>query len=134
VERALLVETHNRIFGIPSNSVVKSYTLSEGYARNLALQDSITLKGKRVPLVKLSELFKLGEAGARVPRGIVLAGEGNQIVAIVVDRVLRNKNVFIQASEQGRTESRYISALSRLENGKMVYILNTDRLKPRSQA
>lgn len=129
----LLVETQNRIFGIPSGSVIKSYTLPQDYSNNIASQESITLKGKRIPLVKLYEVFNLAMTGAKKPQGIVLIREGGQIIALLVDRVLRNKNLFIKTAEQERKGSKYIAAISSLESGKMVYILNIERLKARTQ-
>ncbi len=133
VQRVLLVETQNRIFGIPSDSVMKSYTLADDYAENIASQDSITLKGKRIPLVKLSRVFNLGMTRVKRSQGIVLAGERNQIIAILVDRVLRNRSLFVKTAEQERKGLKYITAISHLKSGKMVYILNIDRLKARAQ-
>jgi hypothetical protein len=133
VERVLLVETQNRIFGIPSESVIKSYTLPQSYSKNIASQESITLKGKRIPLVKLYEVFNLAMTGAKRPQGIVLIREEGQIIALLVDRVLRNKSLFIKTAEQERKGSKYITAISNLESGKMVYILNIERLKARAQ-
>jgi hypothetical protein len=133
VEKVLLVEAQNRIFGIPSNSVVKSYNLAGGYAKGIAAQDSITLKGRRIPLIKLSRVFNLGPSGEGRPRGIVLAGERDRMVAVLVDRVLRNKGLFVNTAEGERKGSQYLIGVSRLESGKMVYILNIDRLKARGQ-
>jgi len=121
-ERVLLVETQNRIFGIPSNSVIKSYALSDGFAKNIVLQDSITLKGKRIPMVKLSKVFNLAMTGKR-----------DQMIAVLVDRVLRNKNLFVKTAEQEKKGSKYIAAISHLESGKMVYILNIDQIRSRAQ-
>ena len=132
VERVLLVEVQNRIFGIPDNSVMKSYSLTDSYAGNIAGQDSIAIRGRRVPLVKLSRVFKLGAAAA--PHGIVLVGKREPIIALLVDRVLRNKDLFMKTAEQERKGSKYIAGLSHLESGKTVYILNVDRLKARGQA
>ena len=133
VERVLLVEMQNRIFGIPSDSVIKSYALPDGYAKSIASQDSITLKGKRIPLVKLSKVFNLAVTGVRRPQGIVLVGERDQIIAVLVDRVLRDKSLFVKTAEQEKKGLKYIAAISHLESGKMVYILNIDRLKARVQ-
>ena len=132
-ERVLLVETQNRIFGIPSNSVIKSYALSDGFAKNIILQDSITLKGKRIPMVKLSKVFNLAMTGVGRPQGIVLVGKRDQMIAVLVDRVLRNKNLFVKTAEQEKKGLKYIAAISHLESGKMVYILNIDRLRSRAQ-
>jgi hypothetical protein len=133
VERVLFVETQNRMFGIPSDSVIKSYTLSDDYTKNIAFQDSITLKGKRIPLIKLHEVFNLATTGAKRPQGIVLVGDRDQIIAILVDRVLRNKSLFLKTAEQEGKGLKYIAAISHLESGKMVYILNIERLKARAQ-
>ncbi len=133
-EKVLLVEAQNRIFGIPSNSVVKSYTLTGNSAMRIAAQDSITLKGRRIPLIKLSRVFNLGPSGARRSQGIVLAGERDRIIAVLVDRVLRNKGLFVNTAEGERKGSKYLIGVSRLESGKMVYILNIERLKARDQA
>ncbi|NIS61856.1 MAG: hypothetical protein GTO13_14500 [Proteobacteria bacterium] len=133
VERVLLVETQNRIFGIPSDFVIKSYNLADGYAKNIALQDSVTLKGKRIPLVKLYEIFSLGTTGRQRSQGIVFAGEGDRIIAVLVDRILRNKSLFVKTSEQEKKGSKYIAAISNLESGRMVYILNIEGLKARAQ-
>jgi len=131
VQRVLLVETQNRIFGIPSDSVMKSYTLADDYAENIISQDSITLKGKRIPLLKLSRVFNLGMTRVKRSQGIVLAGERNQIIAILVDRVLSNRSLLVKTAEQERKGLKYITAISHLKSGKMVYILNIDRLKAR---
>ncbi len=131
-ERVLLVETQNRIFGIPSNSVIKSYALSDGFAKNIILQDSITLKGKRIPMVKLSKVFNLAMTGVGKPQGVVLVGERDQMIAVLVDRVLRNKNLFVKTAEQEKKGLKYIAAISHLESGKMVYILNIDQLRSRA--
>lgn len=133
VERVLLVEMQNRMFGIPSDSVIKSFSLSDDYTKKIAFQNSITLKGKRIPLVKLHEVFNLAMTGAKRPQGIVLVGEKNQIIAVLVDRVLRNKSLFLKTAEQERKGLKYITAISNLESGKMVYILNIERLKGRAQ-
>jgi hypothetical protein len=131
VERVLLVEVQNRFFGIPDNSVMKSYSLADSYARNIAGQDSITIRGRRVPLVKLSRVFKLGATGEGRSHGIILMGKKEPTIAILVDRVLRNKDLFMKTAEQEGKGSKYIAGLSHLESGKTVYILNVDRLKAR---
>jgi hypothetical protein len=133
VEKVLLVEAHNRFFGIPAHVVLKSYTLSDGYARSIGAQDSITIGGRKIPLIKLSGLFNLGATGAGRPRGMVLAGQRDQIIAVLVDRVLRNKDLLVSAAEQEKKGSRYLAGVSRLESGKMVYILNIEPLKARGQ-
>ncbi len=133
VERVLLVEAQNRIFGIPSDYVIKSYTLAGGYTKNIAVQDSITLKGKRIPLVKLYKVFNLAMTGGKRPQGIVLVGEGGQIIAVLVDRVLRSKNLFVKTAERERKASKYIAAISHLESGKMIYILDIEGLRARVQ-
>jgi len=131
VERVLLVETQSRIFGIPSNSVLKSYALTDSYAKSIGLQDAITLKGRRFPLVKLSKVFNLAITGAGRPQGIVLVREGDEIIAVLVDRVWRNKDLFVKTVEQEKKGLQYIAGVSHLENGKMVYILNLNRLRGR---
>lgn len=133
VERVLLVETQNRMFGIPSDSVIKSYTLADGHTKNIALHDSIALKGKRIPLVKLHKVFNLAMTGGKGYQGIVLVGEGERIIAVLVDRVLRNKSLFVKTAEQERKGSKYIAAISHLESGKMIYILNIEGLKARAE-
>jgi hypothetical protein len=133
-ERVLLVETHNRIFGVPSGSVVKSYAFPEDYARTVALRNSITLKGKSIPLVRLSDLFNLGATPKKMPRGVVLVGKGNQIVALLVDRVLTSKNLLISSEERESRKLKYVTAISQLEGGRTVYILNVDRLTGRVPA
>jgi hypothetical protein len=134
VEKVLLVEAHNRFFGIPAHVVLKSYTLSDGYARSIGAQDSITIRGRKIPLIKLSGLFNLGGTGAGRSRGVVLAGQRDQIIAVLVDRVLRNKDLLVSTAEQEKRGSRYLTGVSRLESGKMVYILNIEPLKARGQS
>jgi hypothetical protein len=134
VEKVLLVEVQNRIFGIPNNAVMKSYSLTDSYARNIAGRDSITIRGRRVPLVTLSRVFKLGGSGEGRPHGVVLVGKREPIIALLVDRVLRNKDLFMKTAEQERNGSKYIAGLSHLESGKTVYILNIDRMEARGQA
>jgi len=133
VEKVLLVEAQHRLFGIPAHVVMKSYTLSDGYARSIAAQDSITIRGRKIPLIKLSGVFNLGATGVGRPRGIVMAGQRDQIIAVLVDKVLRNKDLFVSTAEQERKGSRYLTGVSRLESGKIVYILNIERLKARGQ-
>jgi hypothetical protein len=133
VERVLLVEMQNRMFGIPSDSVIKSYNLVDDHTKNIALQDSITLKGKRIPLVKLYKVFNLAMTEVKRSQGIILVGEGDQIIAVLVDRVLRNKSLFVKTVEQERKGAKYITATSHLESGKMIYILNIERLKAHAQ-
>jgi chemotaxis protein histidine kinase CheA len=133
VERVLLVEMQNRMFGIPSDSVIKSFTLSDDYTDKIAFQDSITLKGKRIPLIKLHEVFNLAMTGAKRPQGIVVVRERDQMIAVLVDRVLRNRSLFLKTTEQERKGLKYITATSNLESGKMVYILDIERLKGRAQ-
>jgi hypothetical protein len=133
VERVLLVEMQNRMFGIPSDSVIKSYNLVDDHTKNIALQDSITLKGKRIPLVKLYKVFNLAMTEVKRSQGIILVGEGDQIIAVLVDRVLRNKSLFVKTVEQEKKGAKYITATSHLESGKMIYILNIERLKAHAQ-
>jgi len=133
VERVLLVETQNRIFGIPGDSVIKSYTLADDYAENIAIEDSITLKGKRIPLIRLSKVFNLAMTRVKRSQGIVLVRGKGQIIGIVVDRVLRDKSLFVKTAEQKRKGLKYITAISNLKSGTMVYILSIERLKARAQ-
>ena len=132
-ERVLLVETQNRIFGIPSRFVIKSHTLSDGYAKSITSQSHVNIRGKRTPLVKLSKVFNLDMTGMRNPQGVVLAGEGDHMIAILVDRVLTHKSLLVKTAEQEGKGLKYIAAISHLESGKMVYILNIDRLRVHSQ-
>jgi chemotaxis protein histidine kinase CheA len=71
--------------------------------------------------------------GAKRPQGIVVVRERDQMIAVLVDRVLRNRSLFLKTTEQERKGLKYITATSNLESGKMVYILNIERLKGRAQ-
>ncbi len=72
-------------------------------------------------------------AGVRNPQGVVLAGEGDHMIAILVDKVLTHKSLLVKAAEQEGKGLKYIAAISHLESGKMVYILNIDRLRVHNQ-
>lgn len=96
--QALVIQTAAQTFCIPLNSVLESIMVSADEIATVEGQEVISLRGRTLPLLHLSQLFHLGNRGFLDPRRVyvVIVGLAQHRVGIVVDELLGQQDVVIK--------------------------------------
>ena len=121
----LLVEAGSETYALPLSSVVESLRLRADAIHRINGKDTIRLRDRVVPLLRLSEIFSLGVDGSREAHYAVILGRGEKRVGLVVDRLRGQQEVVIKALDQTVTRAAFgLAGATIMGDGRVVLILD----------
>jgi two-component system chemotaxis sensor kinase CheA len=127
---ALLVEVAGRTYALPLGSVVESLKLRPEEIHRINGRETLRIRERIVPIVRLAELFGLGggeEHGAR--RYVVILGRGDKRVGLVVDNLKGQQEVVIKALDPSIAEAGVgLAGATIMGDGRVVLILDVTAL------
>lgn len=132
--RGILVEAAGRQFVVPTAHVERVARVRADDVRTVEGRDTISLSGRAVARVSLSDVLQLPGAGGNgeSPGGVpvVVLGMGDQRIAFAVDAVLDEQEVLVKTIGRPLSRVRNIAGATVLGSGQVVPILNVaDLLK-----
>jgi two-component system chemotaxis sensor kinase CheA len=125
---ALLVEVAGRTYAIPLGSVVESLKLRPEEIHRLNGREALRIRERIVPIVRLADLFGLGEGEAARRRYVVILGRGDKRVGLVVDNLKGQQQVVIKALDPSVTAGLGLAGATIMGDGRVVLILDVTAL------
>jgi two-component system chemotaxis sensor kinase CheA len=127
---ALLIEVSGRTFAVPLGSVVESLKLRAEEVHTISGRETLRIRDRIVPLLRLSRVFGLPEPeGPDVREYAVIIGRGDKRVGVVVNRLRGQQEVVIKALDPAVSgESVGMAGATIMGDGRVVLILDVASL------
>ena len=121
---ALLVETSGRTYAVPLSAVVESIKLKPEEIHKINGRDTLRIRDRIVPLIRLSGVFGLSEATGERHYAVIL-GRGDKRVGLVVDRLKGQQEVVIKALDAAVSGQAFaVAGATIMGDGRVVLILD----------
>jgi two-component system chemotaxis sensor kinase CheA len=124
---ALLVDVEGRTYALPLASVIESLKFKPAEIHRINGRDTLRLRDRIVPLVRLRALF--GLPGEEHGRYAVILGRGDKRVGLVVDRLHGQQEVVIKALDPAVSGGHVpVAGATIMGDGRVVLILDVAAL------
>ncbi|WP_317202411.1 hybrid sensor histidine kinase/response regulator [Janthinobacterium sp.] len=129
IVRALVLEVQGEAYAIPIVKVEKVLRLAQSAIHTLENKQFFTLGGEHLGLVSAAQVLELGALRAAAGElAVVVIGTGARRYALVVDAILGEQSLAVQALEPIFGKMRDIAAAALLDDGAPVLILDVPDL------
>jgi two-component system chemotaxis sensor kinase CheA len=125
---ALLVEVAGRTYAVPLGSVVESIKFGPADLRTIQGRETLRIRDRIVPLVRLTSLFGLEARGTHAHEYAVIIGRGDKRVGMVVDRLKGQQEVVIKALDPALAGALGLAGATIMGDGRVVLILDVANL------
>ncbi|HEY8147798.1 MAG TPA: chemotaxis protein CheA [Vicinamibacteria bacterium] len=127
---ALLVDVSGRTYAIPLGSVVESLKLRPQEIHTISGRETLRIRDRIVPLVRLARLFGLPEEeGPEAREYAVVIGRGDKRVGVIVNRLRGQQEVVIKALDPAVSgEAVGMAGATIMGDGRVVLILDVASL------
>jgi two-component system chemotaxis sensor kinase CheA len=126
---ALLVEVGGRTYAVPLSAVVESVKFAPGDVRTVRGAETLRIRERVIPLVRLSTLFGLPEPPGGERRYAVILGRGDKRVGMVVDRLRGQQEVVIKGLDAAISNAATgLAGATIMGDGRVVLILDVAAL------
>ena len=124
---ALLVEAAGRTFAVPLGPVMESLKLRPEDIKSINGRETLRLRDRIVPLIRLAEFFGLPESSPPEREYVVILGRGDKRVGLVVDRLRGQQEVVIKPVDTaiaGAAAAVALAGATIMGDGRVVLILD----------
>jgi two-component system, chemotaxis family, sensor kinase CheA len=122
---ALLVEVAGRTYAMPLSAVVESLKLRPEEVHRISGRETLRIRERIVPLVRLAGLFGLPEKDPGGRRYVVILGRGDKRVGLVVDSLKGQQEVVIKALDPSVSGAALgLAGATIMGDGRVVLILD----------
>jgi two-component system, chemotaxis family, sensor kinase CheA len=126
---ALLVEVSGQVYAVPLSAVVESIKYRTSEIHSINGRDTLRLRDRVVPLLRLSRLFGLPERKALEREYAVILGRGDKRVGLVVDHLRGQQEVVIKALDPAVSGGAFgVAGATIMGDGRVVLILDVATL------
>jgi two-component system chemotaxis sensor kinase CheA len=126
---ALMIEAAGETYAVPLPSVVESLKFGGQEVHLINGRETLRIRDRIVPLVRLAALFGLSERASGDRRYVVILGRGDKRVGLVVDRLRGQQEVVIKALDPVVSGSALgVAGATILGDGRVVLILDVAAL------
>jgi two-component system chemotaxis sensor kinase CheA len=133
IVQALLVRVGGGIYALPLASVTETLRVPVADVQRLQQQEAIVLRGRVLPVVRLSQLFHCQSEAPANPRDMLIVAVklGDRQVGLAVDRLLGEQEVVIKALGDLIGDVPGISSAAILGDGSVALIVDVPALVQR---
>ncbi|MDD5308195.1 MAG: chemotaxis protein CheA [Deltaproteobacteria bacterium] len=126
---ALLVTVAERIYAIPLNTVTEALLVSPADARPIMGVETMTLRGRTLPLLRLDRFFGAPREGA-LPQGscVVVASLGQRRLGLVVDGLVEQQDVVIKSMGPSLSSATCFSGATDIGDQRLALVLDTSKV------
>ena len=139
IMQALLVRVAEEVYSIPVSAVIQTVKVGRGDISTVEGQEVLTLRGRVVPLVRLSDVFEYryheetGQERSRRPDeealyAVVLQGEGREI-AVAAEGMIGSQDLVIKSLEDDLVDARGVAGAAILGDGTVTLILDVPEIQ-----
>jgi two-component system chemotaxis sensor kinase CheA len=126
---ALLIEVSGRTYAVPLGAVVESLKLRPQEVHTINGRETLRIRERIVPLVRLSRVFGLPEEASPAREYVVIIGRGDKRVGMVVNRLRGQQEVVIKALDAAVSgPSVGMAGATIMGDGRVVLILDVASL------
>ncbi|VUT25858.1 MAG: chemotaxis protein CheA [Candidatus Methanolliviera sp. GoM_oil] len=135
IAKVLIADVSGERYAIPLNDVLEIARIGDVGAKTLYKRRVLSIRGKVIPLILLSEVFKNrrllnifnlnDDAGGDA---IIVERNDEEIIALVVDGVLDQRDILIKPLDRFLSDIRGIGGMTILGDGKVVPIIDINSL------
>jgi two-component system chemotaxis sensor kinase CheA len=126
---ALLIEVSGQTYAVPLATVVESLKFRAGDVHRINGRDTLRIRERIVPLLRLAELFRLPPAPATAHSYAVILGRGEKRLGLVVDRLRGQQEVVIKALDPAVSGAAFaVAGATIMGDGRVVLILDVAAL------
>jgi two-component system chemotaxis sensor kinase CheA len=133
------VRVAEEVYSIPVSAVIQTVKVGRSDISTVEVQEVLTLRGKVVPLVRLSDVFdyryheETGQGPAERAEGeslyaVVLQGEGREI-AIAAEGMIGSQDLVIKSLEDDLVDARGVAGAAILGDGTVTLILDVPEIQ-----
>jgi two-component system chemotaxis sensor kinase CheA len=121
---ALIVSVAGRTYAIPLNNVQETLALTDSDVKTIERREVISVRGATVPLLDLRKLFDLpAEARPKTVYGVV-AGAGQNRMALVVDDLVAQQDIVIKSLGKWLRNVRGVAGAAELGNQQTILVID----------
>jgi two-component system chemotaxis sensor kinase CheA len=124
---ALLAAVGSQLFAVPQAAVQELVEVDGASVRRLENNEIMPYRAGVLPLVRLNELFGIA-AGRQTAQHAFVIGSGLESVALVVDRIVGQREVVVRALTDPFVRVAGVSGATELGDGRAVLILDVPAL------
>ncbi len=139
IMQALLVRVAEEVYSIPVSAVIQTVKVGREDISTVEGQEVLTLRGRVVPLVRLSDVFDYRyheETGQEIARrsdegtlyAVVLQGEGREI-AVAAEGMIGSQDLVIKSLEDDLVDARGVAGAAILGDGTVTLILDVPEIQ-----
>ncbi len=121
---ALIVSVAERTYAIPLNNVMETMTVEPQTIKTIERREVISVRGSTVPLVDLRDLFGLSMAERPAVVYAVVAGIGQNRMALVVDHLVGQQDIVIKSLGRRLQHVRGIAGATELGNQQTILVID----------
>ena len=132
--QALVVRVTGHTYALPLNSVLESIIIEPAEVRTIEQKDVITLRGQTLPLVRLSDVFRLEhvvprrETGAVDKLFVVVVGMAQHRIGLIVDDLIGQQDIVIKPLGRALRDVAGIAGATELGGQQTVLVLDVAAL------
>lgn len=122
--QALMVEVEHSTFAIPLGSIVEAVKIGQEDIQTINGREVLHLRERVLPLLRLSHEFEILSDPKRDKMYVVVAGVGDRLIGVVVDRLKSQEEVVIKSMWDYLANIKGIAGATITGEGKVVLILD----------
>lgn len=122
--RVLLLDCAGRLLGMPITRVLQTVEVAPQEVQTSGKQLVISLHGELVPLLSLRKILQQPKGAPRNPISLVITEIFGRKVGLVVDRLLGQQEVFVQALPSPFDRLKGTSGGAILGDGRIMFLLD----------
>lgn len=127
--QALLVRVASEIYAIPLGTIDSTIKITAGDITTVQNQEVVLLRGKVIPLVRLSKVLQIPTAGQSADEAfVVIVFIGDRQVGIIVDDLIGQQEIVIKSLGKLLAGIKGIAGATILGNGRVALILDVAAL------
>ncbi len=128
ITQALMVEIGNKQFAFPLANVVETISAQAGEIKKVKHREVILVRGHILPLLRLSEVFRIEGTGEKDRLFVVVLGIGEKRVGIIVDKLLGELEIVIKSLGDYLGKVPCLSGATILGDGRVALIVDVGGL------
>lgn len=122
--RALMVELGKNIFAFPLSSVMETLAIAPGEIKNIQHNEVIVVRGKVLPLLRLTKIYHQEDNQAEFLFVVVL-GSGDKKIGVVVNQLIGEQEIVIKTMGDYLGQVPGLSGATILGDGSVALIVDT---------
>jgi len=124
IVRALMVGMADQIFAFPLSNVMETLAIKGTEIKIIRHSEVIVVRGRVLPLVRLSRLFKTKNEDNKEKLYVVVLGSGDRRIGVVVEKLIGEQEIVIKSLGNYLGQMTGLSGATILGDGRVALIID----------